>query len=89
MAKPDVRTRAAQQALNAERKPGRASLLVALLITLLIQTAAVAAVLAPAVIAPSIAEAMKLPVASIGTFIAIVYSSAVCAALSSGALIQK
>lgn len=32
---------------------------------------------------------MKLPVASIGTFIAIVYSSAVCAALSSGVLIQK
>jgi MFS family permease len=66
-----------------------ANSLVALVITLFIQTAAVAAVLAPAAIAPAIAATMKLPVAAIGTFIAIVYLSAICAALSSGAMIQK
>lgn len=52
---------------------------VALVVTLLIQTAVVAAVLAPAVIAPSIAASMALPVVTIGTFIAIVYLSAVIA----------
>jgi MFS family permease len=62
---------------------------VALVVTLLIQTAVVAAVLAPAVIAPSIAASMALPVVTIGTFIAIVYLSAVIAALSSGLLIAR
>jgi MFS family permease len=82
---------AMQAQVNGEgrRDEAGANSLVALAITLLIQTVAVAAVLAPAAIAPSVATAMKLPVASIGTFIAIVYLSAICAALSSGAMIQK
>ena len=81
----------AKQDVVITRAPETASAnsLVALVITLLIQTAAVAAVLAPAAIAPAIAATMKLPVAAIGTFIAIVYLSAICAALSSGAMIQK
>src|SRR5690242_16482949 len=60
-----------------------------LVITLLIQTAVVAAVLVPAVIAPSIAASLRLPVASIGSFIAIVYLSAVIAAVASGVIIRK
>jgi len=89
VAKPDAVTRAAPTALHARLDAAYANSLVALLITLFIQTATVAAVLAPAVIAPAIAAAMKVPVASIATFIAIVYSSAVCAALASGGLIRK
>lgn len=75
--------------MHARPNPPHANSLVALLITLLIQTATVAAVLSSAAIAPAIAAAMNVPVASIATFIAIVYSSAVCAALASGVLINK
>jgi MFS family permease len=89
VAKTDVGTGAAPIALHALHDAAHANSLVALLITLFIQTATVAAVLAPAVIAPAIAAAMKVPVASIATFIAIVYSSAVCAALASGVPIRK
>jgi MFS family permease len=92
MAKSEIRHAVATDALPTKRDTAsspKAGSLVALVITLLIQTAVVVAVLAPAVIAPSIAASMALPVASIGTFIAIVYLSAVIAALSSGLLIAR
>jgi MFS family permease len=60
-----------------------------LIITLLVQALVAAAVLAPAVIAPAIAVALRVPVSSVGIFVAIVYLSGICAALYSGTLIAR
>jgi sugar phosphate permease len=60
-----------------------------LIITLLVQALVAAAVLAPAVIAPAIAAALRVPVSSVGIFVAIVYLSGICAALYSGTLIAR
>ncbi|MES2535638.1 MAG: MFS transporter [Pseudomonadota bacterium] len=63
--------------------------LVVLVITLLIQAMAVAAVMAPTIIAPVLTLAFRLPDSAIGIYISLTYFGAIFSALYSGALIKK
>jgi MFS family permease len=75
--------------LQAAGGPQQKGSLKALIITLMIQALASAAVLAPTVIAPAIAPALGLSGSSVGIYIAIVYVGAICSTLYSGALVSK
>jgi MFS family permease len=79
---------AAETQAAAAQSLGSGPVLV-LIVTLLVQAMAVAAVLAPTVIAPEIARALGLRDSAVGIYISLIYISAICSALYSGTLISK